>query len=90
MIYTIPAKTQAENPESSLRRAGSDLWFSGLGIDWQDFLVKQVELCAHQYQIPMDRAALAVLRVYQAIVIADPSVKEANPWKLDGAFPSAA
>ena len=81
---------QTENAETALRNAGSDLWYNGLCVDWQDFLVKQVADCATQYSIPMEKAALAVFRVYQNILLADPAVKDANPWQLDGAFPTAA
>ncbi|MDO6461650.1 hypothetical protein Q4485_13150 [Granulosicoccaceae sp. 1_MG-2023] len=86
MDYVLTAQADLQSATRALRQAGSDLWFNGLSEDWQQFLAGHTLDCHKNYRIPLAKAALAVVRVYQNLLLADPSVKDANPWQIDGAF----
>jgi hypothetical protein len=70
-----------EAAESSLRKIGSNLWFSGLSKEWQDFLISNTLEYFDSYQLSMHDAASNMIRVYQGLVAKNPELLEKNPWQ---------
>jgi len=66
----------------ALRNGGSNLWFSRLSEEWQEFLVANTVETFDSYQLTMDEAASDMIRVYQEIVANNPAVIDQYPWEI--------
>lgn len=69
--------------EEALRKIGSNLWFGGLSEQWQAFLVSNTVDFFDNYEVSMHQAASELIRIYQVLVNADPSILQENPWDAD-------
>ena len=80
-----PAENNNEfkSAEETLRKIGSNLWFSGLSEEWQDFLVSNTVEFFDTYEVSMHQAANKLISIYQVLVNADPSILQKNPWDTD-------
>ncbi len=81
MTEPIPNNNEVEAAEFALRKVGSNLWFSGLSGEWQDFLVSNTLEYFNTYQLSMHEAASNMVRVYQELVAKNPELLEQNPWQ---------
>jgi hypothetical protein len=76
----IPNNNEFEFAECALRKIGSNLWFSGLSDEWQDFLTSNTVEHFDTYEITIEVAASNMLRVYQELVTNNPGILGQNPW----------
>tara|TARA_R110001583_G_scaffold195324_1_gene371696 strand:- start:8022 stop:8285 length:264 start_codon:yes stop_codon:yes gene_type:complete len=81
MKEPIPDNNAFAAAELALRKGGSNLWFSDLSEEWQEFLVANTVETFDSYQLSMDEAAGNMIRIYQEIVAKNPAVKDQNPWE---------
>jgi hypothetical protein len=82
MKEPIPNNNEFEAAESALRKIGSNLWFSGLSEEWQDFLTSNTVEHFDTYELTMEQAAASLVKVYQELVTANPGILEQNPWHV--------
>ena len=82
MQESIPNNNEFEAAESALRKIGSNLWFSSLSEEWQDFLTSNTVEHFDTYELTMEQAAAALVKVYQVLVSNNPRILEQNPWKI--------
>lgn len=78
----IPNNNEFEAAELTLRKGASNLWFSGLSEEWQEFLVANTVETFDNYQLSMDEAASNMIRIYQEIVAKNPAAMDQNPWEV--------
>lgn len=83
MNEPIPDNNEFKAAEKSLRDIGSNLWFVGLSVEWQDFLVQNTVECFDNYQITIQEAASAIIGIYQKMVNTDPNILQKNPWNTN-------
>ncbi|MGO0305266.1 hypothetical protein ACTL6P_01450 [Endozoicomonas acroporae] len=81
MTEPIPGNNERNAAEAALRKIGSNLWFSGLSDEWQDFLVSNTVEHFDTYEQTMEEAAAGMVRVFQKLVNQDPDILQANPWE---------
>lgn len=77
-----PDNNEFAAAELALRKRGSNLWFSGLSEEWQEFLVANTVETFDSYQLTMDEAASNMIRIFQEIVANNPAVMDQNPWEV--------
>lgn len=82
MKEPIPDNDEFEAAELALRKGGSNLWFSSLSEEWQEFLVANTVETFDSYQLSMDEAAGNMIRIYLEIVAKNPAVMDQNPWEV--------
>lgn len=82
MQEPIPDNNEFEAAERALRKIGSNLWFSGLSEEWQDFLTSNTVDHFDTYDLTMEQAATALIQVYQDLVSKSPGILEQNPWHV--------
>ena len=68
MKEPIPNNNEFEAAELALRKGGSNLWFSGLSEEWQEFLVANTVETFDSYELTMDEAAVNMIRIYQELL----------------------
>ncbi|MBB5211414.1 hypothetical protein [Microbulbifer hydrolyticus] len=81
MKEPIPNNNEFEAAEIALRKIGSNLWFSSLSAEWQDFLVSNTLEHFDTYDLSMHQAATSMISVFQKIVEMNPAILEKNPWE---------
>ena len=82
MKEPIPDNNEFAAAELALRKGSSNLWFSGLSEEWQEFLVANTVETFDSYQLTMDEAASNMIRIYQEIVAKNPAIIDQNPWEV--------
>lgn len=82
MLEAEPNNNEFEAAERALRSAGSNLWFSGLSDEWQDFLVSNTVEHFDTYVISIEQAANQMLQVYHQLVAGNPEILDQNPWEV--------
>lgn len=80
MQEPIPNNNEFEAAERALRKIGSNMWFSGLSKEWQDFLTSNTVEHFNTYELTMEQAATALVQVYQELVSSNLGILEQNPW----------
>lgn len=80
MKEPIPNNNEFEAAEHALRKIGSNLWFSGLSEEWQDFLVSNTVEHFDTYQVSMQEAASSMIKVIQDLLEKHPEILQQNPW----------
>ncbi len=81
MSYPTPRSDELDAAKTALLKIGSHLWFSGLTLEWQKFLVSNTIEAFDQYQVTMEQAAQKLIEFYVETVQAYPKAKAMNPWK---------
>jgi hypothetical protein len=82
MAEAEPNNNEFDTAEKELRKIGSNLWFSGLDDEWQDFLIANTGEYFDTYEVTMDQAARSLINVFQKLVNANPEILHQNPWKV--------
>lgn len=77
-----PHNNEFKAAEQALRNIGSHLWFGGLPEAWQEYLIAHTVECFDNYEVTMDQAANAVLKVYQDWILAYENLLELDPWSI--------
>ena len=80
MADPTPGNNEFKAAEKALRDIGSNMWFSSLSDEWQDFLISNTVECFDNYQLTMQEAANSIIGIYQKLVSADRSILQSNPW----------
>ena len=81
MNEPIPNNNEFEAAEIALRKVGSNLWFSNLSAEWQDFLVSNTLEHFDNYELSMQEAAISMISVFQKMVEMNPAIVDQNPWE---------
>lgn len=82
MIVPQPNNNEFSAAEVALRKIGSNLWFSGLPEQWQNFLTSNTVELFDTYEITIEQAANRMIEVYQQLVSSNPEVLALDPWSL--------
>jgi hypothetical protein len=81
MSEPTPNNNEFDAAEKALRNIGSNLWFSGLSDEWQDFLIANTVETFDTYELSLDQAAQRLINFFQKVVSARPDLLELDPWK---------
>lgn len=79
----IPSNNEFKSAEAALRKIGSNLWFSGLSKEWQEFLIANTTEHFDTYELTMLQAAGNMLDVVKPMVVKYPEILEQNPWDTE-------
>ncbi|WP_067582010.1 hypothetical protein [Endozoicomonas ascidiicola] len=64
MSEPLPGNNELYAAEQALRKIGSNVWFSGLSDEWQDFLISNTVEHFDTYELSMHEAAMIMIQVF--------------------------
>ncbi|WP_067515893.1 hypothetical protein [Endozoicomonas ascidiicola] len=81
MSEPLPGNNELYAAEQALRKIGSNVWFSGLSDEWQDFLISNTVEHFDTYELSMHEAAMIMIQVFQKLIGNNPELLQLNPWE---------